>query len=434
MKRFINIVFGLIVLVAFGAMLPINHDKIPLRWWSGWEANPPLTVLLLFAFLTGVVYAIVIIYSNKLLGLIKSRERQWMNRPRRRAYKLTKRAMELIDDGAYSDARELLRKATETQPRLGIIHEALGRLYTEQGKLEEAVKSFGMAVAYEPENPKPLIRLAETSLAAGDANMAVKALNKIETLKATGPESRRLAPMALAEAGRWEEAVEAQKDLIKKTDKSLRESFEEKLDEYKTELARSMATHNPSGASKMVAEILKKRPGNIPAALLATELLLSKGKTEDAFSTLAATFRHRPEPFLYTHMAEMRANNAFERAENLADEILKKDPRYHALRLAKARARLDRNLAAEALGELEKISGSPTFEHMVVEAAAKFKLGNAQEAKQSIDRAVEAMPTNYVCSACGWNNHGWSAVCPKCRSCDTMTCGHLNEWKGGVIS
>ncbi|GEM_PF-3450983 len=422
MRRVVNILFGLAVLVAFGALLPINHDKILLRWWSGWETHIPLMVLLLFAFLIGIMFAGLLFFTHWLITVIERREKEWMPKPLRKAHKTLRHGENVLKKGKETDAEEAFREALKHYPGFAEAHIALGRLYRIQDKKDDALKEFLIAAALKPENVQLKMDVARLSFEAGDAARTAKTLGEVVDIEPDHPEAVRLMPEALAQAARWDEAIESQRKLIKSLPKELKPAEEEALREYQTEYARSLAGVAPGKSAKILAGILRHAPAFLPAVMAAADMQIMKGKEKEAYGVLAEAFRSRPEPFLYERLANM-GDDFFDHAQELAGEALQTYPRHHALRIAGAKTLLGRNLAKETLDEAGKISGEPGFERLLIEAAANMKLGKTDEAAKAVGKAIEVMNIDYKCSNCGYSHRRWLAQCAQCGKFNTMTTG-----------
>jgi len=423
MKRVVNIIFGLSLLALFAALLPLNHDKIPLRWWSGWETHLPLTVLLLFTLLIGMASAVVLILAHRLITVLERRQREWAPRQQRKARKLLQLGANELKKGDESDAERAFREALKLSPRFAESYKALGRLYIMQGKKAEALIEFMRAAALEPDDVQVKIEVAQISLETDDWAKAIKALEDTVKIEPDHPIARRLTPLAFAETARWEEAVEAQDRLIKSLSKELRPPEEERLGKYRTEYARSLVGVDSKKSGKILADVLRKTPDFLPAALTAAEMQMTKDKPKRAYDILAEAFRLRPEPFLFERLLQIEGEHFFERTQELIEETLKVHPRHHALRIARAKGLIERNLAKVALDEIGKISGDPRLELLLIEAAARLKLGEVNEASIALNKAIEAMSIEYKCSVCGQCQRRWSALCTQCGSCNTITAG-----------
>lgn len=430
MRRIANIIFGLAIVIVFGVLLPLNHDKIPIKWWSGWQTQTPLSILLLFTFAAGMLYASAVIIINHLLRVIERADHGWRPGALRKALNLKRRGDALSKQGRFSEAESLYRNAIKAYPRSAEVYEAIAALLIRQDRLEEGIKELGKALAFDPENPELLIKLAEHSLAADDALTAIKSLKKAIEIDPENMRAAKLLPEACARDSRWEDAVAAQKQVVFKRDDDGKALEQQILFGFQTEFARRFAGANPAKALKILSEILKQDRGFIPAAVIAASIHVEKEKHEDAFKVLADTFNVRPEPFIFRKLAGLQVKNALERAEQLAETVLRDNPRYHALRIETARVNVERNLSNEALEQIGKISGRSSVPELILKASAMLKLINTEDAKEAIEDAVKAIALDYECSKCSWRNTGWLSRCEKCGTFNSMTANERMKDEG----
>jgi len=421
MRKFLNILFGLAVLVGFGALLPINHVRVPLKWWGGAQGQIPLAVLLLFAFLSGMAYLAVIIGVNRFIGALREREETAPSGVQRKSLKLMQRAEKELARGDEARAEQTYLRATREHPGFAPPYKALGELYRARGDIERALAWYSKLLALEPADTDVGVKIAEMALARGDAFRAVKVLGEALRARPHHPRARRLLPRACAEAGKWSEAVEAQRKLAKSLPPGEREAADEKLCAYNTEYARSLAGEDGETAEKILAEVLRKNPAYLPAAVLASELKANKGEPDEAREILERAFRRRPEPFLYERLATMDAADSFERAETALAEALERIPGNNALRVARARVLLRRGMPSGALEELEKANGETGVEKLLVEAAARHELGETARAVEAIRQALEIARPTYVCSDCRHQSRHWASRCRMCGEFNTIT-------------
>jgi len=421
MRRVIYILFGLAVLVIFTVLLPINHDKILLRWYGEWRAHVPLMVLLLFTFLLGMASAGVLFAANRLIAIIERRKDRWIPGSHRKALALLREGEEKITRGKEAEAETAIRKAEKMYPGFTKAHEALIRLYLTQNRKIDAAVELEKAVAFDPKNIRLQMKLARLSLETGDTARALKALNDILNTEPYHAPARRLLPAALADAAQWEDAVKAQEALLKNLPKQLAPPEEKNLLAYRTEYARSIAFTDAGKAIKILNEVLKQDPGFLPAALTSAEIHSSKNKLKEAFNTLAEAFGKKPEPFIYERLINMKIEDSLKVAEEIAEEALRENPRRHALRIARVRTRLLNDLPGDALEELSKISGKHSLEPKLLEAAAQLKLGKTDKAAEILQQAIKALNIEYTCSDCGWRFPRWIARCVNCKAFNTMT-------------
>lgn len=83
----------------------------------------------------------------------------------------------LMEQGQFKAARDDLEHLRDKYPRNGQIHYLLGVAYERQGKLDEALACYKMAVRFNPSSAGPVLAAVETYIAMGQLDQAETFMN-----------------------------------------------------------------------------------------------------------------------------------------------------------------------------------------------------------------------------------------------------------------
>src|SRR5688572_23910221 len=114
-------------------------------------------------------------------------------------------------------AEQSARAAVRLAPGAGAAHSLLGEALLSQRKFQEAAQSFQQAARFRPNDPQPVIRLAEVLRRANRPDDAVNLLRNVTTTPnlAKSPELRHALGQLLGQLGRTDEAIDAFRDAIR---------------------------------------------------------------------------------------------------------------------------------------------------------------------------------------------------------------------------
>jgi tetratricopeptide (TPR) repeat protein len=234
---------------------------------------------------------------------------------------------------------------------------AEGRTLMAANQPARAAKAFRSAVNTAPENPEPLLLMAEALRAAGDEAQAILVLKEAEALvPGADPALQKQIAELYRRQGQVEQAIATLvvlRDADQLTDLEL------------LALARMQARiGDTDGAFKSLEPIQRERPDDPDAKVVETEILLIKGE-----ELLAA---------------------------KLMDRLVEENPGLIEARLLRVRYFLNSGYAAEALADLGGITGKDANLPEVVMLRARIltKLERHKEVETELTRFTEEHPDN----------------------------------------
>ena len=232
-----------------------------------------------------------------------------------------------------------------------------GRTLMAANQPEQAAKAFRSAANTAPENPEPLLLLAEAFRASGDESQAILALKEAEALV---PGADPALQKQIAELYRRQGQVEAAITTLV----ALREA-DQLTDLELLALSRMQARiGDTDGAFKSLEPIQRERPDDPDAKVVETEILLIKGE-----ELLAA---------------------------KLMDRLIEENPGLLEARLLRVRYFLNSGYAQEALQDLSGITGKDAKlpEVVLLRARILTKLEQYKDVETELTRFTEEHPDN----------------------------------------
>lgn len=100
--------------------------------------------------------------------------------------KVFNEGVEALQAGDYQTAKERFLKAQSMDPKMNMVHSALGTVYLELGDPQSAIASANTLLASEPDNPRGYRLLYEANQAIGDEQGAEQALKRLAQLDSGG--------------------------------------------------------------------------------------------------------------------------------------------------------------------------------------------------------------------------------------------------------
>lgn len=264
-----------------------------------------------------------------------------------------------------------------------------GQAYLDSGEPEQAARAFDAAAGLMPDNPEPLLRVAEARRREGNQVASALALKRAMALNpAQAPEIKRKIAERLEEDGRPREAIAFLLEL--------REA-DELGDVDILRLARLQAREGQHQAAFTTLErILLERPDDVDAKVVEAEILLAKGDEVRATNLMDRLLNEQPG---HTAARLLRAgyflrNGYAEHAEQDLGEVQGEEatkPEFVALK-ARVLTRLERHADAEALLTATVAKYPQNADLIARLAETRLTQGNKAGAQAAVEQALKAQP------------------------------------------
>ncbi|HEX5746923.1 MAG TPA: tetratricopeptide repeat protein [Archangium sp.] len=264
-----------------------------------------------------------------------------------------------------------------------------GQALLDSGEPEQAARAFEAASGLKPDNPEPLLLVAEARRREGNTGASILALKRAMTLNpGQAPEIKRKIAERHEQDGRLREAISMLLELREADE--LGDLDVLKLAHLQTEMGEHQA------AFQTLERILRERPDDVDAKVVEAEILLAKGdevlagKLMDRLLEeqpgLTAARKLRARYFLQSGYAEYAEQDL---AAVQGEEATKPD--FVALK-ARVLTKLERHADAEAL-LASAVAKYPQNADLIARLAeTRLTLGNKAGTLAAVEQALKAQP------------------------------------------
>ncbi len=291
---------------------------------------------------------------------------------------------------AYENAIANFLKAEALSPTSPSAAMALGGLYQAQKRWDDAEKAFRRAISIAPKNPAPRASLAAMYIVQGQQTLAEEVLREAKTDLREDPAASRMLGDYYLSLGNSAKALAEFASISKDhpADLKIRESYIQLL----------ILSHQIDEAAKLTDEILKKSPQYAGGLILNGQILLQKGKYQDALQTLQLAVKGDPaNPFGHyqlgmAFMALGNVNQAESQWRTAVEMLPTLTDAWVALGTSAAQRKDWTNL--ESIGvQLKKISPQSPGGYLF-HATARFNQGDPVSAEADLNQLVQGSPEN----------------------------------------
>jgi tetratricopeptide (TPR) repeat protein len=264
-----------------------------------------------------------------------------------------------------------------------------GQALLDSSEPEQAARAFETASGLMPDNPEPLLQMAEARRREGNTGASILALKRAMTLNpAQGPEIKRKIADRHEQDGRLRDAISVLLEL--RDAEELGDLDVLKLAHLQTEVGEHQA------AFKTLERILRERPDDVDAKVVEAEILLAKGEEVLAGKLmdrlleeqpgLTAARKLRARFFLQSGYAEYAEQDL---AAIEGEEATKPD--FVALK-ARVLTKLARHADVEALLTAAVAKYPQNADLIARLAETRLMLGNKAGALAAVEQALKAQP------------------------------------------
>ncbi|MEE9218364.1 MAG: tetratricopeptide repeat protein [Acidobacteriota bacterium] len=431
LRTLISILVGFAVIAGLTHSAMVNQQVLSAAYQIGSELTLPVYAIIGFAFLTGLVIAI--------LTRLRSDLRTWVQafrarRARRGSSSLEETylgGVEAILNGQSERALSLFQEVLERDPthRSALIKG--GEVARGLGKHDEAVRLHKEAERLQPDDLRPLYGLVADYEAMGSTDAALEVLQRIIAQHPRRPITayRKLRQIHM-KAGDWDRAAEihAQIARLLERDPYAREAearFGVGIQyERATALLRQELWRDAIAALR---KLVKDHPRFASAHLQLGRALEGSGSFKEALETWQRGFEATSSPAFLSaiedHLLErespQQAIQILERLAASAPEPLL--PRFHLGCLFLRLEMIDEaHRQFESIqDEAEKLPAYHYYRGMALERRGLFP--EAVEAFRTALVNLEVPRVEYECKACKKRYTSWTARCERCGEWDRLT-------------
>jgi predicted Zn-dependent protease len=320
--------------------------------------------------------------------------------------------------------RRWRQRRVQTRRRAALTRE---RLHAETllvaGDADGARTRLTEAVTTHGDDERLLELLAGASEQSGDVAGAIAAIENARTRLPASPLLRRRLCALYATAGRWDDALALETELVRSLGGAAAAAEAPTLCGIRFEAA--VADPEPSRVLRRLLALAREHPGFVTAWVAAGDRLRAAGRRLRARRAYERGARVRPALVLLERGAEL---DAAERHPERTVRTLRRLRRTHPHDASVVIALVRQHLRTEALDAAEAVLASwpegapivPAIEALRGECCRRR--AQIEQAVIHLARAVETQLDSraYRCRACGEPASAWRARCTRCGRWDTV--------------
>lgn len=326
--------------------------------------------------------------------------------------------------GDVKKAHTLLQKALDKDPVRIEAYIAMASVHLQEGKTEEGINLLLKAKNIDPKSLEVLFKLATTYEEIGNDDEAVETYKNLLALEKDNRKALRCLRELHVAHGRWSEAFELQKRILKVGPGSNRLNEEkEKHLSLRYEVSRqALEANDIEKAKSELKEIVKEDPEFVPARVSLGDAYIQQERTDDAVKIWKDGYLALGKSVFLSRMEDLYLN-----AEDpstllgVYKSILDQRDDDLVLRLFYGKLCLRLEMVDEALEQLFAVesTGVETPQLHLLLAEAHRRRNRVDESVDQYKKALGVdgrLRINYVCDTCSSIAEEWKSRCSGCGS------------------
>lgn len=420
------LVAAAVLVVFFLYLSSLNHETVTIRLSGGSSFETPLIPIIFIAFLGGYLLSYLaglLKQAGNYLEHLKSSKR---NKTIETSAALLDRAKRAILLNNWEKGEELLKRCISTpfiNPEPYVL--LLGR-YIEKGDLGSAFSILDSIPAEYRNNLEILLYKAKALIAKRSTERACDVLEMISETD-NSIETRRFLRNAYIDLSMWEKASEFQNEIIREANNADAEIESEYSVRIGYQIAKNMMKKgHDEEAVKKLNELIKKWPDFSQPHISLGKLHWKKGNKELASKVWEKGYnRTKNMIFLFIledyHLKDEDPQGIIEAYKN----YINREPGNPLLHLfiGKLYLRLEMlDEAIESFKKTEELELSSSFLYRLI-GESQFRKGFYKQAADNFKDALKIkrkILVPFVCKSCKGETDEWEALCPHCRSWETL--------------
>jgi lipopolysaccharide biosynthesis regulator YciM len=426
----IHFTIFILIIIFFGYLFFLNPEEVDFTLYQDHTLSMSPALIAFGAFFIGAFFVFIVtlfVDTKRAFDLWRSSKQQKKEELIRERYS---DALEEMMKGNVSKAKEILGKIIEKNPQYLSSYLSLAKLHSFEGHHDLAIDILIRAKAIDPDNLELLFDLQKSYHARKEYALAHETLDYILDRDPANREALRQKREIFFQQGKWPEAYEAQKNLMKYTKEKDQAQIEKKILlglEYRaSEKLAQNGTYKE--AEKTLREIIREDREFVPAYVTLGDALQSQGSSDDASQIWIKGLESSWNPIFLERLESLYLSMASpKKILNLYLDYLRKRPEDSILRFFYSRLLIRLEMIDEALQQLrdlETAGEAPFAELYILMGQAYHRHRDFQRSIQAYQKALEVQKfsiPSYTCSACGKFQREWSGFCEQCHTWGTFT-------------
>lgn len=422
MPVIIILLFIIFILAFFIYFSALNQQDITIFYYAGKSFTLEIPYVVVGAVAAGLVIGMLLYIFGTVIHRFQDWRKERTQKKARETFTIYREGVGRLLSGDLKKARVLLKKALDKDPKRVETLIAMASVCQQEGNHQEGVSSLLKARQLEPKSLEVLFKLAALYEEMEMEEEAHRIYEQILEIDKDNRKAMRGRRDLFMKSGKWKDALELQKRIIKVSQGTERSEEEKrKLLHIKYEIAsQDLDEGNYDSAKVEFTEIINQDAGFIPARVSLGDANREQGRKEDAARLWQEGYKKLKKGIflarledLYLEAEDPSTLLTFYRqslAEN-DDDVL--------LRLYYAKLCLRLEMVDEA-GEQVFAMENAGIDHPVLHLLAAEVHRRRQRADEAMNEYRQAIGVDqrlrfdFECEQCGNAQEEWTSRCRQC--------------------
>ncbi len=400
----------------------INPQEVTVFYFPDQSLTYPAAIVVVGSILIGLILGYLAHLYSTVSHLLKHWKRDRTEKKAREVAAIYREGVGRLLSGDIKRAHNLLQKALERDPSRIETYIAMANVHLQEGEPQEGVNLLRKARGIEPKSLEVLFKLAATYEEIGQDEDAVQSYQAILALESDNRKALRGLRDLHVRHGRWKEAQELQKRILKVAAGSRRVEEEKQKNLFlRYEVARLALTEGEADQAKNeLKEIAKEAPEFTPARVSLGDAYHALRRSDEAVRVWQEGYQALGKSIFLSRLEDlyMEAEDPATLLSFYRSALLDRgDDLMFRLFYGKFCLRLE--MVDEALEQLYAVeSAGVDFAQLHVLLAEAHRRRNRLD--ESIKEYKKALRINtrlrldYVCDVCGETSSEWLSRCQDC--------------------
>lgn len=423
----LGILVFLLFLAALGFFAMENQGMVTIKVPFGSSYEIAAVALVLLSSIAGALVILIASFIRDTKRMIDNLQYQKKQKKEAKIEANYSKALNALLGNKKEDAREALVDILKEEPEHVDALLRLGDIAFDSGEYAAAFEFYKKAKDLEPANLQALLSLEKALEALQRDGDALRYLEDILDIDAENLTALHRKRALLEKREEWDDLLALQKSVIKIVQNEKEKGNEEhRLLGYKYEYARaSLEGGNLEKAEKAFRTLLKMESGFVPAYLGLTEVMVSRGETEEAINFLEKGFEQLNSVILLARLEDLLISVGEPgRLIRFYKNAVARNPQDNRLKFLLGKLYYRLEMVDDAIGTLNSVDTGSFSPHEFYSLRGDLYMKRNQVSKALADfrkacGIKEAVIIPYCCTNCGNKAVDWSGRCASCSEWNT---------------
>ncbi len=421
------ILIFLVFLAILGLFAVENKDAVTIKVPFSSIYEVPKVALILMATTFGALTVLTIFFIRDTKRFIENIQFQKRQKKETKINELYSKALKALISHKEEEAKEYLLEILKEEPEYVDAYLRLGDIATANEDFSKAYEYYKHARDVGPGNLQVLLSLATVLEKLKRYDEALRYIDEILEADNENLTALYKKRSILEKKEKWDELLSLQKAIFKlQYSEKDKQKEADRISGYRYEYARaSLENGEIEKAEKSFRTILKMDSNFIPAYLGLTEIMVSKGDTEEAINFLEKSYEQLQSIILLARLEDLLISVGEPgRLIRYYKNAIIKNPQDNVLKFLLGKLYFRLEMVDDAIETLNSIDTN------VFSIAEIFGLkGELYMKRNQISKAIEEFKRacgikrpfkfQYCCSNCEYLSEKWSGRCPNCFEWNT---------------